>query len=140
MSNIRLGNIAICERLREDKLGDDGELIESVERWYSYEGQSTTTYPVIPGWSLSELLHNLSGANGAWRYHSTEPPAWIECEDPFMAEAVSREFDCPIGCPQDWENRVGKRTELVGYGIEQYPLSAVDQAAPTDSEPEDVQP
>lgn len=39
---------------------------------------------------------------GFWAVHSMQPPAWVECSDPQLAERVAAHYGCPIGRPDDW--------------------------------------
>lgn len=36
---------------------------------------------------------------GLWAAHSSQAPAWVECEDKAFAKAISKHFGCPIGEP-----------------------------------------
>lgn len=40
---------------------------------------------------------------GAWIRHSTDRgPAWIECSEPALGEALAAHYGCPLGRPTDW--------------------------------------
>jgi hypothetical protein len=49
-------------------------------------------------------------------HHSTEPPAWVESDDPALAELVSRHFGCPIGRPNNWKGRSAGDSSVVPSG------------------------
>ncbi|HEY2088694.1 MAG TPA: hypothetical protein VGH54_22065 [Mycobacterium sp.] len=67
------------------------------------------TKVVIPdGRSLDSALRDIIHTDGLWRLHSTNPPTWVESDDPELAEAIAKHFGCPVGRPtakQDDEGR-----------------------------------
>ena len=66
-------------------------------------GKSITTANIPDSYTMSERLRTLFHADGLWPQHSTSfRPAWVECDDAAMAEAVSEHVGCPIGRPDDW--------------------------------------
>jgi hypothetical protein len=52
-------------------------------------------------------LDNLTAVRSIWPTQSTNPPAWVECEDERLAEDLADVFSdenhtCSIGKPKGW--------------------------------------
>ena len=103
MPTVQLGNVAVREVVGADP---DGTPIHR-----RYSGQSTTTIN-LPGdderWTHDERLRAVvhdgadDGLAGHWPSHSSKPPAWVECDDPDLEQAIAAHFGCPIGRPAGW--------------------------------------
>ncbi|MGH3828239.1 MAG: hypothetical protein ACRDQX_13880 [Pseudonocardiaceae bacterium] len=67
------------------------------------DGQQVTTIHVPDVDSHSERLRTITHDDGLWSRLSTEPPAWVQCDDPKLENALAAIFDCPIGQPTSGE-------------------------------------
>lgn len=49
-----------------------------------------------PGTPLAEAFISLTAAErGIWAMHSSEPPAWVQADDPAFQALLESHFDCP---------------------------------------------
>lgn len=103
MPSVVLGNTAPIEPVKIDEASDAVTRVprpdlgnqETIWRIPGDESLANVTRLVTEGWSS---------------HHSDAPPAWVESDDPLVAEILSREFECPIGRPKDWV--VGPQEEV----------------------------
>jgi hypothetical protein len=96
MAIIALGNSAVIEAVKTDETTD---AIERVAR--PDLGQQVTTFNVPDNVGIGEALQTVAKVFAS--HHSDEPPAWVESDDEDFASALSKQFNCPIGRPNDWE-------------------------------------
>lgn len=67
-------------------------------------GRSVTTAQIPDVYTHSEILRTIFHEDGLWAQHSTAPfPAWVECDDPVLTEAIAARAGCPVGRPGDWQ-------------------------------------
>lgn len=92
---LALGNTAPIERVLTDS--DTGAHEDR-----PLTGPRTTFYGPPGEWGLLEKLQSLVGGNGAWEWHSTEPPAWVDGDEPVLVAAVAEHYGCPTGRPEGW--------------------------------------
>lgn len=59
--------------------------------------------PVLTSEEIFKTVTETQSGGGFWVAHSTQPPAWVESNDPGLAESISAHYGCPIGRPHDWE-------------------------------------
>ena len=77
------------------------------------DNNTHTTVVIPPGRALDEALAEIKGP--WYTHHSGERPAWVESDDPALAEAVARSFPdeqgnpVPIGAPKGWPEKGAKK-------------------------------
>lgn len=98
MTIVYLGNTAVREVIGAD---DDGAPIHR-----RYSGQSTVISTVDDSYTDEEKLRTFVHDDGHWSRHSSRPPAWVESDDPVLADGLAANYGCPIGRPTDWVNKV----------------------------------
>ena len=64
-------------------------------------GDRITTFHIA-----SPFDEALAEVKASWRLHSTGKPTWVEGDDEFFVEAISRTFGCPIGRENAKEQKV----------------------------------
>ena len=103
----RLGNVAVREVIGADH---DGTPIH--RRW---RGQSTTTIQLPTdeeNWTHDERVRTVThdgdgdGLAGHWPSHSSRPPAWVECDDPDLEQAIAAHWGIPVGRPAGWVDHI----------------------------------
>lgn len=95
MPTIFLGNIAPISKLTIPGTGQRVVVAES------HIDQSTTVIHVPPDWPFDEALTNIT--KQTWPYMSSQPPVWVDGDDPGLVAALAASFGCPQGEPADWE-------------------------------------
>jgi hypothetical protein len=101
MPTVQLGNVAVREVIGADP---DGTPIHR-----RYRGQSTTTITLPQdeeGWTHDERVRTVAHEDGHWRAHSSQPPAWVESDDPDLASAFAEHWGCPVGRPSGWVDQI----------------------------------
>jgi hypothetical protein len=53
--------------------------------------------------SDGKLSRQLQEIHNAFRIHSHTDAVWVEGHDDYLTEAVSREYGCKVGRPDDWD-------------------------------------
>jgi hypothetical protein len=96
MPTIVLGNTAPIQAVKAD---DGSTAVERVPR--PDLGNTVTTFEVPDSVGVGEALQTVSSVFAS--HHSDEKPAWVESDDEVVAQALSREFGCPVGRPNDWD-------------------------------------
>lgn len=96
MPTIVLGNTAPIQAVKVD---DESTAVERVPR--PDLGKTVTTFDVPDSVGVGEALQTVSSVFAS--HHSDEKPAWVESDDEVVAQALSREFGCPVGRPNDWD-------------------------------------
>jgi hypothetical protein len=98
MPVVHLGNVAVREVIGADH---DGAPIHRRHR-----GQSTVDM-VLPSdeerWTHDERVRTATHPDGHWSQLSSQPPAWVACdEDPALEAALAEHWGCPQGRPDGW--------------------------------------
>jgi hypothetical protein len=96
MATIVLGNTAPVQPVKVD---DKTDAITRVAR--PDLGNTITTFEVPDSVGIGVALQTVSSVFAS--HHSDAPPAWVESDDKVVAEALSRQFGCPVGRPNDWD-------------------------------------
>lgn len=65
----------------------------------SMDGEWVTIHIASAADTLAEQMQTITHANGVWVRNSTEPPAWVECDDPELEAALAAHYGCSIGEP-----------------------------------------
>lgn len=94
MAIIVLGNTAPIEATKVDDTTD----VVRVSR--SDLGNTETVFDVPDNVGVGEALSTISSVFAS--HHSDEKPAWVESDDDVIASAIARQFDCPVGRPDEW--------------------------------------
>jgi hypothetical protein len=94
MATIVLGNTAPIEarKIKSDSL--------EVTRIPIANSEATTTFSTPGHLGVGEALQTVSAVFKS--HHSDATPAWVESDDVLFADALSKEFGCPIGRPDGW--------------------------------------
>lgn len=94
MPTITLGNTAPVQAVKVD----DTTAIKREPR--PDLGNTVTTFVVPDNVGVGEALQTVSSVFAS--HHSDAKPAWVESDDEVVAQALSREFGCPVGRPDGW--------------------------------------
>lgn len=108
MPHLVLGNTAPIEARKLDENTTDVERVSRDDL-----GQTETTFDIPAEWSLSRQIDVVRSVYLS--HHSDEPPAWVEStNDPEFAEIIAKEFDVPVGRPDDWGDKASAITSAEG--------------------------
>jgi hypothetical protein len=67
-------------------------------------GQRVTTFHIDDSYPLEKAVTSLVHADGAFSAHSVAAgPAWVESNDPELAEALAVHWGCPVGRNGAWK-------------------------------------
>ena len=99
MPTVLLGNLAVVESFGEAQAvvhsGDEAPPAPANTAARPDLGQQITV--LSPADAPVEA--QVQGIAAAYVTESSVDPAWVECDDPVLAEAVAAFYGCPIGCP-----------------------------------------
>lgn len=70
----------------------------------SQMGNRVTTLVIPDDLTTNEAVRTVTDPDGAWGYHSTQPPAWVESDNSDVADQLAAHFTCPVGRPADWKD------------------------------------
>lgn len=95
MPRVELGNTAPIQpiKLSEDETAVVREPLEGVDR-------TETVFHLPDEWDFANMIDTVRKVYAS--HHSDDHPAWVESDDDVLAQALSRDFGCPIGRPADW--------------------------------------
>lgn len=97
MPEVRLGNNAAQHHIPDEA----GDVVAT-----PLEGNLVTSINIPDSYTRQEALRTVWHPDGVWAQHSTAPgPAWVESDDPALAEALAAIYGCPVGRPEDWETQ-----------------------------------
>ena len=66
------------------------------------EGDQVTTVHLPDSWSTEQVFNGITDPQGVWRAHSgASAPAWVESDDPDVAQMISEHYACPVGRPEE---------------------------------------
>jgi hypothetical protein len=127
MPTIVLGNTAPIQAVKVD---DESTAVERVAR--PDLGKTITTFDVPDSVGVGEALQTVSSVFAS--HHSDEKPAWVESDDEVVAQALSREFGCPVGRPNDWDAPVAEPAAetqtITAADVATVPAAVTEPAAP----------
>lgn len=81
MATVRLGNHHALDNMRPVR------------------GEQVTTIHIPDDDSHEDRLRNITDVNGLWPRIASGPPAWVDSDDPELAQALAEYFECPVGEP-----------------------------------------
>jgi hypothetical protein len=119
MPSLVLGNTAPIEAIKVDEGSD-----EVVRHPRPDLGNTTTVFSPAEHLGLGQILTLVSSVYAS--HHSDDPPAWVESDDPGLADALAREFDCPVGRPDDWVEGVPAVDEDAKPDPNPFPVTTPD--------------
>lgn len=66
--------------------------------------EAVTTHVVPDSWDIGDIL---TGITTVFRsHHSDADPAWVDGDDELVVQALAKQFGCPIGRPEGWDEDV----------------------------------
>jgi hypothetical protein len=71
--------------------------------YLGHEEPGVFTHVILPDdLPLDNMMRTLCDNDGVWAAHQTSPqPTWVEGDDVILVTAVSKQFGCPIGRPEE---------------------------------------
>lgn len=120
MPNLTLGNVSVIESYKPDQ----GLDVTLVRKRADLGNQETMFYlpPLTPddaillpgdvyvgntGWDFTKWLTMIESL---WTMHSDKDPAWVECDNSEVEQAVADKYGCQIGRPKNWRRGASHAT------------------------------
>lgn len=100
-ARVSLGNVAVLEPQPhpDGSVGSTTEPGQERTQPVLRKSGQRITHMVLHGTPRRQLMD----AATLWANDSEEAPAWVECSDPELEVSLSKEFGCPVGRPEDWQ-------------------------------------
>ena len=103
MPTVLLGNTLVIETFGEAQgVVHRGDQVPTVpENHVPRPDLGLQITSITPPVELTSTADQVTAVQHAYVGQSSEPPAWVECDDPDLAAALATLYECPIGRPQE---------------------------------------